>query len=60
MTMKEARVNARYTKRAVARALNVSEQTIYKWEKGITIPNVKQFAQMCKIYDCSWADIILP
>ena len=60
MTMEEARVKARYTKRAVARELNVSEQTIYNWEKGKRLPDAKQFAQMCKMYGCSWADIILP
>ena len=60
MTLNEARQNARYTKRDVAKALEVTEQTIYKWEKGATVPNVKQFCKMCNLYGCAWSDIILP
>jgi len=60
MTLKEARTKARYTKRDVAKTLEVSEQTIYKWEKGATIPNVKQFCKMCNLYGCDFTDIFIP
>ncbi|MBQ6264496.1 MAG: helix-turn-helix transcriptional regulator [Clostridia bacterium] len=57
MTLKEARENARYTKRAAAKIIGVSENTIYKWEQGKTTPNVKQYLKLCKIYDCQLSDI---
>lgn len=60
MTMLEARKKVRFSRREAAQALDISEQTLYKWEKGTTLPNVKQFAQMCRLYGCNFTDIIIP
>lgn len=58
MTLKEARESARYTKRAVAKKLNITEQTLLNWEKGKSKPDVAQFVYLCKIYGVSADDVL--
>lgn len=58
MTLKAARVNAGFKQKETAQRLNVSRETIGKWERGETMPNVKQAEKMCDIYHCSIDEII--
>ncbi len=58
MTLKAARVNAGLKQREVAEKMNVSRETICKWENGKTTPNVKQAAAICKLYRCTIDDLL--
>lgn len=46
------------TQEAMAQALFVSRQTIYKWESGKAQPDLGKFAQICRLFDIS-ADSLL-
>ncbi|MDD3335437.1 MAG: helix-turn-helix transcriptional regulator [Eubacteriales bacterium] len=46
------------TQEAMAQALFVSRQTIYKWESGKAQPDLGKFSQICKLFDVS-ADSLL-
>ena len=58
MTLREARENARYTKRAVAKELHIAEQTVFNWEKGKSNPDVAQFVALCKLYEVKPDDVL--
>ena len=58
MTLTAARENARYSKRAVAKALNVSEQTLYNWEQRKSSPDVAQYVTLCKLYGIGFNDAL--
>ena len=38
--IREERVRLSYTQEKLAESLNIRQQTVYKWEKGITFPDV--------------------
>lgn len=46
------------TQEAMANALFVSRQTIYKWETGKAQPDLQKFAQICELFQVS-ADTLL-
>ncbi len=58
MTLKAARINAGLKQREVAEKLNVSRETIGKWESGKTTPTIKQAAAICELYCCALDDLI--
>ncbi len=58
ITLKAARVNAGLKQREAAEKLNVSRETICKWENGKTMPNVKQAAAICELYRCAIDDLL--
>lgn len=47
ISMKAARVNADLTQEELAKALNVSKQTIVSWESGKTSPTVQKAREFC-------------
>lgn len=49
ISMKAARVNAGKTQEELAKALNVSKQTIVSWETGKTSPTVEKARKYCEI-----------
>jgi DNA-binding XRE family transcriptional regulator len=46
-----ARVNADLTQDEVAKAMNVTKNTIINWEKYKTEPTISQAQTLCKLYN---------
>lgn len=58
MTMKSARINAGIKNQEEAsKLLNVSKDTISKWERGLCLPNIKYIPIIEKVYGVSYNDI---
>ncbi|MBK5253999.1 MAG: helix-turn-helix domain-containing protein [Peptostreptococcaceae bacterium] len=51
MSLAAARVNAGFTQKEVAKALNVGNQTVISWEKGESEPRVNQAIVLCELYN---------
>lgn len=45
-----ARVNAGLTQRDVAKAMNVSQNTIINWEKYVSTPTINQARALAELY----------
>lgn len=58
VTLRAARVNAGYTQKFAAQAVNVSNKTMVKWEKGLAFPDVRQALELCNLYGVTFDDII--
>lgn len=51
--LKELRNKCALTQDAVAEQLGVSSQTISKWERGLTLPDVTMLPKIAMLYHCS-------
>lgn len=51
LSIKAARINAGLRQADVACKVGVSRNTISKWERGITVPDVDKFLMLSKIYN---------
>ena len=40
----------------VAQRINVTRQTLSKWESDLTIPNLEQVKQLCRIYNVNLSE----
>lgn len=58
MTLKEARANAGKTVLEVARALQVSAQAVYQWERGETTPTASNLVKLAGMYCCDACDLL--
>lgn len=58
ITMRAARVNAGYTQREAAKALNISKNTLVRYETGKAIPLVTTAQTMAALYGLSVNDIL--
>lgn len=59
ITMKAARVNAGIRQADAAKSLGVNAGTLSSWENGKTCPDLRQLAEMCKLYGITPNDIFL-
>lgn len=59
-TLKELRKAAKMTQDEAAKMLDVSHDTIARWESGATQPNAPQIIDICRAYGCKFDDIIWP
>ena len=50
ITLKAARVNAGYSQKKAAEELGVSEATLLRWEKGVSMPKANQIDAICNLY----------
>lgn len=57
LTLKALRVNAGLDQKTAADALGVTPETLSKWERGITFPNVPQISRIENLYKVSYSDI---
>lgn len=57
ITLKAARVNAGYTQREAAAALDISKSTVASYEKGKTIPTADMAQKIAELYKMSSEDI---
>lgn len=60
ISLAAARVNANMTQDEVAKAMNVSKNTIINWEKGRNSPKYSQMVKLCEIYKMPMDYIFLP
>ena len=51
------RVKRGYTQEQLAAKLNVSRQTIYKWESNIAIPRADNIMMMVKLFKISYDEL---
>ena len=59
ITLKAARVNVDLTQEEAAKAIGVTQNTVYRWEKGTTVPHFKHIAKICEVYKLnSYDDVI--
>ena len=56
--IKKARVAKRYTKAALARKTGLSYQTLDKWEKGKTYPNVYNLIPIADVLNISLDELV--
>lgn len=57
--LKELRYQRSFTVEQVAEALCVSENAVYKWEAGMTVPTVDNFYLLSCVYQTSLDQLIL-
>ena len=58
ITLKAARINAGFkTQEDAAKSIGVKKDTIYKWENGINLPNIKYIPIIEKAYGVTYNDI---
>ena len=60
ITLTAARVNAGYSLDEVAKKIKKNKGTIINWEKGRTSISIQDFDELCKLYNISKDNIILP
>ncbi len=45
------------TQDEVANKINVSQKTVSAWETGKSEPTIKEFTQLCMLFDCTMSDL---
>ena len=62
ISLAAARVNANMTQEEVAKAMQVSKNTIISWEKYKTEPTVTQSIRLCELYNIpsQYVDMVGP
>lgn len=58
ITLAAARVNAGLQQKQVAKDLGITNITLWKWEKGITQPNIDMAQQLAHKYGMTTDDIL--
>ena len=51
ISLKACRINVGATVKEFSKAIGVSEYTIYKWEKGVTAPNITQVPLIIEFFN---------
>ena len=57
--MREYRIQAKMTQKALAEKLGVSMNNIGHWEKGRTEPDIDTLLKLCKIFDITIEELLL-
>ena len=57
VTLRAARVNVNLSREEAAKRANVSESTLYKWEKGECDPPISKLLVLCNLYKCTVDDL---
>lgn len=58
ITLKALRVNKGLSQKEAAERLNITPETLGKWENGKTFPSVPQIKKIEEIYGVTYSDII--
>ena len=56
--LKRLRKRARLTQNDVAEALNISRQSVSKWEKDIALPQISFISPLTKILNCTLEELL--
>ena len=54
--LKELREEAELTQSEVAKELNISAQSVSKWERGEALPSIEFLPKLAELYDCEIND----
>lgn len=57
ISLKAARVNAKFKQEDVSKLLNVSTNTLSKWERGETLPRIDMAATLAALYGIPMEEI---
>lgn len=57
ITLEAARVNAGLKQAEAAEIIGITPETLSRWEKGKSFPNVVQITKIEELYHLSYADI---
>lgn len=57
ITLKAARVNSGLTQKSAEKQLNISEDRLYNFESGRSIPNGIMLQRMLELYNIQFSDI---
>lgn len=60
ISIKGARIECHMTQKQVAKAMEVTKETISNWERGKTAPTAPQLLLLCELYQVAVSDIFLP
>ena len=52
------RIAKRYSREELASVLGVSRQCLTNWERGVSIPNIEEVAQIAKVFQMSLDDLV--
>ncbi|MCR5422759.1 MAG: helix-turn-helix domain-containing protein [Bacilli bacterium] len=56
--MRALREKKKLSQEALAKLLNISRQSISKWEQGISYPSILYIVPIARILDCSLDDLL--
>jgi transcriptional regulator with XRE-family HTH domain len=56
-TLRALRINKGYSQREAAVLLDITPETLCKWEQAKRFPNVRQISKIEELYDVKYADI---
>ena len=56
--LKVLRTEKGYTQEEIATKLNISRQSVSKWENGINEPDIETLKKICIVFNCSISDLI--
>ena len=56
--LKPLRLEKGYTQNQIAQFLQVGNSTVFRWEHSISAPTLFQFLKLCKVLDCTPAQLI--
>ena len=57
ISLKAARTNAGFSQKEAAKRLQISNNTLCRWEKGTAFPDVCQIDQLCNLYGVSYDNL---
>ena len=57
-TIKELRNKKGYTQKKLAEIINVSDKTISKWEKGLSVPDADMLIKIADIFEVSVSELL--
>ena len=56
--LKKARTDNNFTQQKLAEKLNISSQSVSKWENGLSLPNIEEIIKIADIYNMSIDDLV--
>lgn len=59
LKLKEFRKENDYTQRYIAFKIGVSQQTIAKWENGVSTPSIPHLLRLAGVIGCNIEDLII-
>lgn len=59
ISLKAARVNAKYKQKEVAKLININPSTLSSWENDHSVPDAIQLRKLCELYNVTMDDIFL-
>jgi transcriptional regulator with XRE-family HTH domain len=58
ITLKAARINRNLSQKEAAKALKVSNKTLWSWENGLSVPKADKIDAICELYEIPYDNLI--